>query len=167
MQPGGRFQTTHTIEGSTTLSHSEPFYYPFDTYRFTTYIQAVDPRANTSVTIFGVAITDATNNFVALEKLDVDTYTRQLDPATGGPCLARTVQYTFKRSPSVKAYNAGLFLASWSLAIVATYIAARAWQRNQVSDSLIIFPVSLVPIISALRSLWPGAPSFGILLGQY
>ncbi|RDX45544.1 hypothetical protein OH76DRAFT_945531 [Lentinus brumalis] len=162
VQASVEFQTEHLFQLNSWHNQDQQFAYPFDTYTLDTVFQAFRSGTNVSVPILFLRISDATSSFQPILIQDADVRTRSIN---GSQIIhGRGVQYSFQRIALSQVFVVVLFVVNWLLTAVVLYIAVSAYDGVPMSDGILILPVSVILTIPALRALWVGAPSFGLLL---
>lgn len=137
--------------------------YPFDGYQLDTMFVALDANTNQSIPILGAFPISCTNNFWPELSFDMETESYN---ATGGLVQSRAMEVAFTRTGFAKTYVMALFLVSWALTAVVAFITVSSWVEKEISESILLLPISVILTIPALRALWDGAPAFGLLLGE-
>ena len=143
---------------------------PFDVYSHSAMVFAIEKATNKSLPIFTSTAGQGANGFVT-KSFDEQTETNWAhDSGTGSTTVtvnASLITITVERSLLARAFTVCLLITNSALAVGAAYITLLAViRREEVNDAVIFFPVTVVLTIPALRSLYPGSPSFGIYLGR-
>lgn len=158
VQALNEFQTSHLLEISAWNGLDQQYAYPFDTYFLESSIIARDPDTNDSLPILTYYTVDSTNNFSPYVLEDSPTMSTGTD---GSITLSRFMYMTFRRTIFTQFFVVSLFAVNWALTGVVLYITLSANEGNEVGESILLLPLSVIVTIPALRALWIGAPVFG------
>ena len=72
-----------------------------------------------------------------------------------------------KRSALAKAFTICLLIVNWALTSVSAWVAITVYFKGgKLPDAVLLFPLTLVVTIPALRNLYVGSPPFGIFIGM-
>ena len=152
------FSTSHLLVLYAWRGLDQPYGYPFDGYQLDTMFVALDANTNESLPILALLPISATNNFRPVLSYDDEAVTYN---ATGGEVRARAMEVAFERTGFAKAYVVTLFLVNWALTAVVAFITVSAIVAKDMSEGIILLPISVILTIPQLRALWDGAPAFG------
>lgn len=152
------FTTTHLLVLYAWRGLDQQYGYPFDGYQLDTTFLALSP-SNESVPILGLRPISSTNNFHPALRSDMDTMSTD---ANGAPVTSRTMEMAFARTGFAKTYVMTLFIVNWGLTAVVVFITVSAGVGQEVTESILLLPISVILTIPALRALWDGAPAFGM-----
>lgn len=160
VQAINEFQTTHLIEISSWNGLDQQYGYPFDTYYLGSSVTARRSDTNESLPILTYHPVDSTNNFAPYVLEDTDTFTEP----NGTAVHNRYMRMEFSRTSFTQFFVMSLFIVNWSLTAIVLYITLSANEGNDVGESILLLPLSVIVTIPGLRALWVGAPAFGLLL---
>ncbi|PSR77114.1 hypothetical protein PHLCEN_2v8059 [Hermanssonia centrifuga] len=158
LQAINEFQTTHLLEVSAWHGLDQQYAYPFDTYFLDTSIVALDSDAQKSFHIISLKPVDSTNNFFPYVVTDGPAWLR--DSSGAEQFEGRYLRMTFRRTILTQFFIVALFSVNWGLTLVVVLITIWANDGNEVNDSILVLPLSVILTIPALRALWVGAPGF-------
>lgn len=153
------FTTTHLLVLYAWRGLDQQYGFPFDGYQLGTTISARDSSTNASLPLLGVRPISSTNNFNPALRFDVASETR--DATTNDTVASRTMEMAFTRTGFARTYVMTLFLLNWALAAVCVWITVSACCGQEVTEGILLLPISVILTIPALRALWDGAPAFG------
>ncbi|GJE87189.1 hypothetical protein PsYK624_032720 [Phanerochaete sordida] len=160
VQALNEFQTTHLIEISSWNGLDQQYAYPFDTYYLGSSVIARNAATNESLPVLTYHPVDSTNNFAPFIVDDSATFTS----SNGSTTLGHYMRIEFSRTAFTQFFVMSLFLVNWALTAVVLYITLSANEGNDVGESILLLPLSVIVTIPGLRALWVGAPAFGLLL---
>ncbi|KIP09502.1 hypothetical protein PHLGIDRAFT_18603 [Phlebiopsis gigantea 11061_1 CR5-6] len=160
VQALNQFQTTHLIEISSWNGLDQQYAYPFDTYFLDSSVVALNPNTNESLPVLAYYPVDVTNNFSPYVQEDSGTKTS----INGTMAQSRFMRIEFRRTAFTMFFVMSLFTVNWALTAVVLYITLCGNEGMEVGESILLLPLSVIVTIPALRALWVGAPSFGLLL---
>lgn len=152
-----QFQTNHLIEISSWNGLDQQYAYPFDTYFLDSSVIALDSSTNESLPLLTYYPVDVTNNFSPYVLQDLATQSA----SNGTITTSRFMRMTFRRTAFTQFFVMSLFIVNWALTAVVLYITLRANEGDDVGESILLLPLSVIVTIPALRALWVGAPPFG------
>ena len=94
------------------------------------------------------------------------TYDLESGPITRGPSSYFTV-ITVKRSTLSRAFTICLLIVNWALTSVSVWVTTIIYFKGEKPpDAILLFPLTIVVTIPALRNLYVGSPPFGIFIGM-
>ncbi|CAL1704825.1 unnamed protein product [Somion occarium] len=163
-------QSVHAFESTGRLvlyawkGLDQEFAYPFDGYQMETTFIARDSDTGQTLPILGARIVSSTNNMNFF--LRYDRATVQYNTTSGETSSSRTMELALGRNGFTKAFVVTLFIVNWALTAVCAYITISATVGDNLSESIVVLPLSVILTIPALRALWIDAPAFGLLLGM-
>lgn len=157
MQALNQFQTTHLIEISSWNGLDQQYAYPFDTYFLDSIVVVRDSDTNESLPILTYYPVDSTNNFSPSVQQDWATVTM----SNGTVTHSRFMRMHFVRTAFTQFFVMSLFIVNWALTGIVLYITISANEGNDVGESILLLPLSVIVTIPGLRALWVGAPVFG------
>ncbi|CAL1704824.1 unnamed protein product [Somion occarium] len=161
-------QSVHAFESTGRLvlyawkGLDQEFAYPFDGYQMETTFIARDSDTGQTLPILGARIVSSTNNMNFF--LRYDRATVQYNTTSGETSSSRTMELALGRNGFTKAFVVTLFIVNWALTAVCAYITISATVGDNLSESIVVLPLSVILTIPALRALWIDAPAFGLLL---
>lgn len=158
------FTTTHLLVLYAWRGLDQQYGFPFDGYQLDTTFLAVSPNTNDSVPILGLRPISSTNNFNPTLRYDNATTSTN---ASGVAVSTRTMEMGFARTGFARTYVVTLFIVNWGLTAVVVFITVTAWVGKEVTESILLLPISVILTIPALRALWDGAPAFGECRSSY
>lgn len=144
---------------------------PFDVYVLTLFAFVVERATNRSVPIITFAVGEAPDNFVisSVETMRTKnnyTYDTRVGPATV-EVESSMIDVEVKRSQLARAFTLCLLIVNWALTVGSTYVTLLAvFREGDVNEAVLLFPVTIVLTIPALRNLYVGSPPFGIYIGE-
>ena len=143
---------------------------PFDAYFLNGIVFVVEKYTNKSVPIVTVAAGEGASGFtISTSEIQTKvnwTYESPLAGTTTEEVDSRAIRITVRRSQLAQAFTMCLLIANSALTVGSAYVTLLAVIRREgVNDTVLLLPVTVVLIIPALRSLYVGAPPFGIYLG--
>ncbi|KAJ7730387.1 hypothetical protein DFH07DRAFT_173933 [Mycena maculata] len=165
VQSLNQFSTTHivSIRGAVGFwAHNQDFYYPFDTYDIATVFVAINPvNASTALPILRLTVVDAVGSFLPATEETAATGT-----LNASAVAARVATIHLARTELAKAFTLVLFVVNWALAIAVLYliVVAAVLPATDVSEGVLLVPLTVILTIPALRALFVDAPEFGIML---
>ena len=157
MQALNQFQTTHLIEISSWNGLDQQYAYPFDTYFLDSSVIVRSPDTNESLPILTYYPVDSTDNFSP----SVQQNWGILVMTNGTATQSRFMRLQFSRTAFTQFFVMSLFIVNWALTAVVLYITLSANEGNDVGESILLLPLSVIVTIPGLRALWVGAPAFG------
>ncbi|EKM55382.1 uncharacterized protein PHACADRAFT_93717, partial [Phanerochaete carnosa HHB-10118-sp] len=157
VQALNQFQTTHLIELSSWNGLDQQYTYPFDTYYLDSSIIALSSDTNESLPLLTYHPVDSTDNFAP--SVEEDSATTVMN--NGTVVQSRFMRMRFSRTAFTQFFVMSLFLVNWALTGVVLYITLSANEGNDVGESILLLPLSVIVTIPGLRALWVGAPAFG------
>ncbi|KAI0082697.1 hypothetical protein K474DRAFT_1767480 [Panus rudis PR-1116 ss-1] len=156
------FQTQELLVLYAWKGLDQQFAYPFDGYQMETSFIARNSDTQEILPILAIRIVSSTDNMDTKIRFDIPTNTRN---ATSGEAIpARTMEMAFARNGFTKAFVVTLWIVNWALTAVCAYITISACVGVEVTEGILVLPVSVILTIPSLRALWIGAPGFGLLL---
>jgi hypothetical protein len=171
----GTFDVSHSIDAYNGVMA------PFDSYSFAVSAFAIEKSTNRSVPIVTFAAGDALDNFV-VESSETKTKNNYTYDSGTGPTTVEVessvIHIRAKRTTFARAFTMCLFLVNWALTIGSTYITVLLAFGDQdpemdgptpppeIDNGVLLFPVTIIVTIPALRSLYVGSPPLGIVIGK-
>ena len=158
------FDVNHSIDTST-MSIA-----PFDAYSLTASAFVIEKATNKSVPIVAFAAGEATDSFV-VSSVETETKSNYTYDSGSGPTTVEVessvIYIKAKRTQLAQAFALCLLLVNWALTIGSTYITLLVvFRKEEINDSVLLFPVTIVFAIPTLRSLYAGSPQSGIVTGK-
>ena len=157
---------------------------PFDIYDAVMVVLAIDTATNESIPVwfsvnsmvqnFNVDssignhsyVTAVTYNSGIGPYVSADTYKRGIGPFIG-KLLSSFTSITVKRSKISKAFTICLLIVNWILTLVSVWVTITIFSmREKPPGAVLLFPLTLIVTIPALRNLYVGSPPFGIFIGM-
>ncbi|KAF8586592.1 hypothetical protein K439DRAFT_1631476 [Ramaria rubella] len=162
-----QFETTHVFDigggsGRFDNDYDHLFLYPFDVYTIFTNFLVTDNVTGAAVPLLNLIPYGSSDGFFPQQE-GVQTLSVT---SNGTIAPSRYVRISLQRPSLVVAFVMILFLVNWGLTFTVLYITIMAFFGNQVSESILLLPLSVIITIPTFRSLWDGAPQFGLLLGN-
>lgn len=153
---------THTLDISGYADYYDQQYlYPYEWYQVVSAFLALDPATNESYPIHNVAAIDAVQNLIPTSGA-WGSSSPPWDPTNSTERLgSETMRLILVRPKFLKAFVLTLFSINWALTAAVVYVTLTALWRREVSESVILLPVSVILTIPGTRALWVGAPPFG------
>ena len=139
---------------------------PFDTYRANIIVLAIDKVTNNSVPVL-FSVNSLVQNF-NVEILDM---VRPSDKPIIEPITVESFPYftiiTVKRSTLSRAFTICLLIVNWALTSVSVWVTTIVYFKGEKPpEAVLLFPLTIVVTIPALRNLYVGSPPFGIFIGM-
>ena len=143
---------------------------PFDSHITGTAMLAINTTTNTSTPIL-FSLNSLIQNF---NVEGGENYPEQsnltYDPGTGpiaAAFLPSSVDITVTRSTLSRAFTICLFIVNWALTSVSVWVTTVIYFKGEKPpDAILVFPLTVVVTIPALRNLYVGSPPFGIFIGM-
>ena len=143
---------------------------PFDAYDINVAVLAIDKATNKSTPIF-FSVDSLVQNF------NMNSYSQKCtrsnhtyDPGTGPITVEATSCLTViivKRSTLARAFTICLLIVNWALTSVSVWVTTIIYFKGEKPpDAVLLFPLTIVVTIPALRNLYVGSPPFGIFIGM-
>ena len=144
---------------------------PFDVYDLTLFAFVIEKATNRSVPIVTFLTGEAPNNFVISSVETMRTRSNYTYDSGEGPVTVEVessvIDIEVKRSQLARAFTLCLFIVNWALTVGSTYVTLLAvFREGEMNEAVLLFPVTIVLTIPALRSLYVGSPPFGIIIGE-
>ncbi|GJE87179.1 hypothetical protein PsYK624_032620 [Phanerochaete sordida] len=155
------FSTTHLLVIYAWRGLDQQYGFPFDGYQLETTFLALASSSNTTLPILGLRPISSTDNFSPALRFDRATLGAD---ANGTEAPTRTLEMALARTGFARTYVMTLFVVNWGLTAVVVFITVSAGVGQEVTESILLLPISVILTIPALRALWDGAPAFGLLL---
>lgn len=152
------FTTTHLLVLYAWRGLDQQYGFPFDGYQLDTTFVALNSSTNESLPILGLRPISSTNNFNPYVRFDTRT---QAFNGSDAVVMSRTMEMGFERTGFARTYVLTLFIVNWGLTAVVVFITVSAISGQEVTESILLLPISVIVTIPALRALWDGAPAFG------
>lgn len=131
--------------------------YPFDTYQMTTVFAAFDNNTGEVLPIINLAPIEQANNLVPRHH---DVPATVLGP-NGTMVMARSSHVSFDRPALLMSFVVILFVVNWALTAAVVYVLILVGWGRDVSEGVLVLPISVIIMLPALRALWVDAPLFG------
>ena len=135
---------------------------PFDAYLLIALVFVIEKATNKSLPI----VTDGASGFV-ISSSETQAKNNWTYNSGAGPTTVEVrsslIQIAVKRSQLARAFTCAvcLIIINSALTISSAYVTFLAVVRREaVNDTVLLLPVTLVLVIPALRSLYPGTPPF-------
>ena len=78
-----------------------------------------------------------------------------------------SIEVTVKRLTLSQAFTICLLIVNWALTSVSVWVMTVIYfKEEKPPDAVLLFPLTLVVTIPALRNLYVGSPPFGIFIGM-
>ena len=144
---------------------------PFDTHLLTATAFVIEKATNRSVPIIAFAAGEGPSNYVvssspALRARNNYTY----DPGTGPTTVeaeSSVIVMKLEKSQLTQAFTVCLLLVNLALTVGSVYVTIVVLSRRErIHEGILLFPVTVVLAIPALRNLYPGSAPFGIYVGK-
>jgi len=143
---------------------------PFDTYALTATVFVIEKATNSSAPIIAFAVGEGSNNFVVSSNSRPTRSSYTYNPGTGPATVevqSSAMYITVRRSQLAQAFTVCLLLINLALTAGSVYVTILVLtRRERINEGIILFPVTVVLTIPALRNLYPGSPPFGIYIGR-
>ena len=143
---------------------------PFDTYYLSATVFAIEKATNRSVPIIAFAAGEGPNNFVLTSFSYRSSSNYTYDNGTGPTTVeaeSGVIYIQVRRSQLAKAFMLCLLLINFALTVGSVYVTVLVLTRkDQIHEGTLLFPVTVILTIPALRNLYPGEPPFGIYIGR-
>lgn len=164
IQSLNEFQATHTFDFNGYADYYDQQYaYPFELYRLVTVFVVLDHATNQSLPILSISAVDQVKNLVATSA-DWSTSSPNPTNAADARVPSRSLCLYLKRPTFLKAFVVTLFCINWFLTAAVVYVTVTTLWGKEVSESVVLLPVSVILTIPGTRALWVGAPAFGMWL---
>ena len=141
---------------------------PFDFYYLDVVVSVVDKTSGENVSILGIVTGSQVQNFNVFSASDGDL-TDIYDPVTGLTPVEGKPHVAFievRRSTLARVFTICLLIINWALTSVSAWVTIIVYFRKEKpGDAVLLFPLTLVVTIPALRKLYIGSPPYGILIG--
>ena len=141
----------------------QPFLAPFDDYTLNVEAFVIDTATNKSLPILKLSAADPTDNFYAYNQLDWDTentFNRARVPS-------RHLKMHLKRNFLSKIFTLILLVVNWLLTVGCLRITlVSVVGHEELSEGVLLLPITVILTIPALRELYVGAPPFGASPGN-
>ena len=160
------------------VDHQATAYYPggvpFDYLAFNAVLFVIEKATNRSLPITAFAAGEGAENFVSSSSEMSATKSRFTYDSGAGPTTvevdSRTSRIKAERSRLAKAFTICMLVVNTALAIGSTYITllvvSRGGENEGSADGICLLPVTIILTVPAIRSLYVGAPPFGIYIGR-
>lgn len=156
------FQTTHLLEITVWKGLDQQYSYPFETYYLSTNFIALSSDTNASLPILSLSPLDSTDSFwPALVTQHATVINATSAGATDSPAPGRHVRIMFRRTTLTQFFVIAMLAVNWGLTLVVVYITVSAANGREVSESILVLPLSVILTIPSLRALWVDAPTLG------
>lgn len=144
---------------------------PFDTYVLNAFAFVIDTATNQSVPITKFGVADPLINFVT-HSVDSPTTNKFTYDAGQGPITidveSRALELDIRRGVLSRTFTVCMWIVNWALTVGTVYTTLVILVNAQkMSDAVLALPITVILIIPAIRGLYVGAPTFGILLGRH
>ena len=137
---------------------------PFDLYSFSLVVSVVDKISNKSVSTLGILVGSRVQNFNLVPGVDGDVH----DLVTGETLedKPRLAYIEVTRSLLARVFTICLLIINWALTSVSAWVTIIVYfRREKPDDAVLLFPLTLVVTIPALRNLYVGSPPYGVFIG--
>ena len=155
------FSVGHQMQG---LIHN----IPFDAYNFNVVVFVFDRGTNKSVPILGIVVNSQVQNF-DVTKVSEGNFVGVSNAAAGTIPMEDILYVAFievRRSTLARVFTICLLIINWALTSVSVWVTMVVYfRREKPGDAVLLFPLTLVVTIPALRNLYIGSPPFGIFIG--
>jgi len=143
---------------------------PFDTSAINVAVFVIEKATNRSVPIITFAAGGGPHNFIVSSEnwstLSNYTYDSRTGPITV-EVESSIIYMEVRRSQLAKAFTVCLLLINLALTVGSVYVTVLVLtRRGQIHEGIVLFPVTVILTIPALRNLYPGSPPFGIYIGR-
>ena len=132
---------------------------------------AIDKATNESIPVWS-SVNSLVQNFDVSSSIGdygyvtADTYNRGIGPFIG-KLLYSFTSITVKRSKLSRAFTICLLMLNWALTAASVWVTTTIFsKREKPPGAVLLFPLTLIVTIPALRSLYVGSPPLGILIGM-
>ena len=153
-------QNLHQFDSDNVLNVHEARLYPFDTYRLTSTLRAVDSSTNQTVPIMRLLTITDTSSFIVTSSDSASYYTFANDTSVQVP--SRNIELDMKRPGEARFFALMLFGISWMLAHSTVAYVALAWKADDTEKTVkyLVFSVLTILVIPQIRNAMPDAPGF-------
>ena len=157
-------QNLHQFDSDNVLNVHEARLYPFDTYKLTSTLRAVDSSTNQIMPIMRLLTITDTSSFIVSSSDSASYYTSANDSSVQVP--SRNIQLDMKRPGEARFFALMLFGVSWMLAHATVAYVALAWKADDTEKTVkyLVFSVLTMLVIPQIRNAMPDAPGYDGML---
>ena len=136
----------------------QPILAPYDDYVLDADAFAIDTATNQSLPILGFSAADPTDNFYADNQVDWDTEST----FNGQRVPSKHFQMRVKGSFLSRIFTIVLLIVNWLLtAGCLRIILVSVVGHEELGESTLLLPITIILTVPALRQLYVGSPPFG------
>lgn len=137
--------------------------YPFDTYRLSSTVRAVNSATNETLQIQRLSTVDVTTSFT-VTITDADTYNTLSD---GTQVPTREIEMIVRRASTVRLYAMMLWIVNWMLTHVTIGFVVLAIKSEDIKRAGLhsLYAFAIVLAIPQIRNAMPDAPDLDGELG--
>jgi len=162
-----------SFENDYRVVSGEQYKTPLDRYDFAAFFFVVDPTTNFTVPVINLeADNTGMGDFVTAFERGTSRMNFTFEPPTRNTSVVVTIPsrmayVTVRRNARAQALTFLMFTINWLLTLCTMVITGIVVSKRVVTEGVALLPISIVLSVPAIRSLYIGAPPFGIFIGTH